>query len=123
MVAGEAHEPGSRCRRYDALSGDPSRRLTYYLARRFLNIGPAEWDRLPWWEQAIYQEGLQNEAPWIGRSVMLNKADDPLDVRKGLFGNPYEDDDEGSAEDLASFGIRVNQSATVTPVYRSAADG
>lgn len=87
-----------------------------------MNLRPWEWDRLPWWEQQIYREGLEAEAPWIGRVVQLQKADDPLDVRKGLFENPYaaEESDEGSAADLASFGIRVNRSTRGTPVYRSA---
>lgn len=89
---------------------------------RFLGLRPHEWDRLPWWEQAIYQEGLHAEAPWIGRTVMLNKADDPLDTRDGLFGNPFhfEDDDEGSAEDLAGLGITVRRSDKPVPLYRPA---
>lgn len=50
---------------------------------------------------------------------MLNKAEDPLDVRKGLFLNPYTEDEE--ADDLGSVGITIRQSSKMTPVYRSAA--
>lgn len=53
---------------------------------------------------------------------MLQKADDPLDIRKGVFESPFEDDLEGTADDLASFGIKVNRSTKMTPVYRSAAN-
>jgi hypothetical protein len=50
---------------------------------------------------------------------MTQKADDSLDVRKGVFDSPFElEDDEGSADDLASFGIRVNRSDKMTPVYK-----
>lgn len=50
---------------------------------------------------------------------MLQKADDALDIRKGVWDSPFvADDDEGSADDLAGFGIRVNKSDKVTPVYK-----
>lgn len=56
---------------------------------------------------------------------MLDKAQDPLDLRAGLFANPYAEPDssEGSAEDLASFGIQVNHSDRMTPLYRPATGG
>lgn len=54
---------------------------------------------------------------------MMSKAEDPLDIRKGVFGNPFQsDENEGSADDLAGFGIKVRQSTKMTPVYRSAAN-
>lgn len=70
----------------------------------------------------VYREGLQRESPWIGRSVSLNKAEDSLDTRDGAFASPFDEDDEGSADDLAGFGIRVRKSDKMTPVYRSAAN-
>lgn len=49
---------------------------------------------------------------------MLNKAEDPLDTRTGVFADPFEETDEGSADDLSSFGIKVNRSTKMTPVYK-----
>lgn len=60
-----------------------------------------------------------SESPWIGRVAMLDKAADPLDTRQGIFSNPFEDTDEGTADDLGGFGIQVKQSEKYTPVYRS----
>lgn len=53
---------------------------------------------------------------------MLEKANDTLDPRIGAFADPYEDTEEGSAEDLASLGIRVNRSTGTTPLHVSAID-
>lgn len=49
---------------------------------------------------------------------MLQKAQDPLDIRNGLFSDPDLDDDEGSAEDLSSLGMQVRKSGKLTPVYK-----
>lgn len=50
---------------------------------------------------------------------MTQKAEDSLDIRKGVWDSPFvPEDDEGSADDLASFGIRVNKSDKMTPVYK-----
>lgn len=32
-----------------------------YLVRRHLGYGPSEWRQLPWWEQLLLLEGLQEE--------------------------------------------------------------
>lgn len=86
-------------------------------------MSKSEWDRTGWDEQILLTEGLQAEMPWIGRVVMLQKAENPLDPRNGVFGPITEEDEEqGSAADLQSFGVRVNQSKKMTPVYRSVAD-
>lgn len=80
----------------------------------------AEWNRIPWYEQRLLVEGLIAESPWIGRVAMLNKTEDPLDTRTGLFADPAEDDDyEGSAEDLGSLGIQVRKKEKMTPVYKA----
>ena len=34
---------------------------TYYLARRYFNLSPSEWDALPWWESVILIQGLQEQ--------------------------------------------------------------
>lgn len=53
---------------------------------------------------------------------MLQKTEDPLNTQTGVFANPFESDEfEGTAEDLGTFGIKVNRSTKGTPVYRSAA--
>lgn len=81
----------------------------------------ADWDRTSWAEQRLLREGLEHEAPWVGRAVMLNKADNSLDLKKGLFADiEDEDDGEGSAEDLGALGMNVKVSQKMTPVYRSA---
>lgn len=87
-------------------------------------MSAAEWNRTPWWEQNILREGLEAEAPWIGRALMMSKATDPLDITTGLFANtfdPEREETEGTAEDLSSFGIQVRKSGKMTPVYQSAA--
>jgi hypothetical protein len=80
-----------------------------------------EWDRLPWFEQKLLSEGLVNESPWIGRVAMMEKASDPLDTRAGVFSDPIDEDDnfEGSADDLSSFGIQVRKKEKMTPVYKA----
>lgn len=80
-----------------------------------------EWSKTPWWEQNILREGLEMEAPWIGRVAMTEKAEDTLNIQLGAFGNPFEEDlDDGSADLLASDGIQVRRSDKMTPVYQSA---
>lgn len=31
----------------------------YYLARRYFNLSPKKWDKLPWWEAVLLIEGLE----------------------------------------------------------------
>lgn len=35
--------------------------MEHYLARRYLQMAPQEWDRLPWYEQRMYLEGFAEE--------------------------------------------------------------
>lgn len=34
---------------------------TYYLARRYFQLSPEEWDELPWWLSISYIEGLVDQ--------------------------------------------------------------
>lgn len=45
--------------RYEELTGGQG--TTYYLARRYFQLSPAEWDELPWWQSTCYLEGLEAE--------------------------------------------------------------
>lgn len=81
----------------------------------------AEWDRLPWYEQRVYQEGLQAERPWIQRAAMLNRAEDSLNLNVGLFAD-LGDDEEDEA-DLSDLGINIRRSTVVTPLYQPAQRG
>jgi hypothetical protein len=78
-----------------------------------------EWDRLPWYEQRLLHEGLRAEQPWIQRAVMLDRADDPLSLRGGLFDDLAFDDDE-QPDDLAEFGVNIRRSEAITPLYQPA---
>lgn len=51
--------PGSLRRRYEAVT--PERRRTLYAVRRHLGYGPEEWDGLPWWQQRLMLDGLNEE--------------------------------------------------------------
>lgn len=67
-----------------------------------MNMFPWEWDRLPWWTQQIYSEGLMHEKPWVSMP-MLQEPFDPFDPRYGAFtssesGSTYEDSLHGLAE-------------------------
>lgn len=33
----------------------------YYLARRYFNYTVDEWDALPWWQAALYLQGLEDQ--------------------------------------------------------------
>jgi hypothetical protein len=79
----------------------------------------AEWNRTPWYEQRLLQEGLYAEQPWIQRAVMMQRTEDPLSLQSGLFGDLQ--DDQNQPDDLESFGVRIRRSDVLTPVYRSAA--
>lgn len=81
----------------------------------------AEWDRLPWYEQRLLTEGLFAEQPWVPRAAMLQRVDDPLSLRRGLFGDLVLGDEDDN--DLSSLGITVRRSTTVTPIYRPAQGG
>lgn len=48
---------------------------------------------------------------------MLDKADNPLDLKTGLFADDQDESDEGSAQDLADLGMVVRKSEKFTPVY------
>lgn len=74
-----------------------------YLVARFMGIRASEYNRMPWWEQKLYIQGLQAERPWIPRSAMMSKAQDTLD---GAFESERVagiDDDEF----LSRNGLRV----------------
>jgi len=62
--------------------------MTYYLARRFLNLYPWEWNRLPYWLQRIYREGLEFERPWVVYP-MLERPWDPFDEETGAFEHTF----------------------------------
>jgi hypothetical protein len=79
----------------------------------------AEWNRTPWYEQRILQEGLYAEQPWIQRAVMMQRADDSLSLGSGLFADLQLEQEQ--PDDLESFGVQVRRSEVVTPIYRSAA--
>lgn len=53
--------PGSTNRHYEAVAGDRDQRLQFYLAQRYFNKSPEEWQRLPWWQTQLYIEGLREE--------------------------------------------------------------
>lgn len=81
----------------------------------------AEWDRLPWYEQRLLQEGLNAEQPWVPRAAMLARVQDPLNLALGLFadiGAPEEDE-----TDLSDLGITIRRSTVVTPLYQPAQGG
>jgi hypothetical protein len=48
-------------RRYEEITKSRTRRLTWYLARRFLKLSVTEWEDLPWYEQGTYLEGFKEE--------------------------------------------------------------
>jgi len=60
-MAHGAVPPGTAGSRYEALSGGADRRSVLYLARRYFNLSPAEWDATPWWESHLLIEGLQDQ--------------------------------------------------------------
>lgn len=78
--------------RYRSLTGESA--TSYYLARRYFQLNPAEWDDLPWWQTTCYLEGLKaegvlkdpdapNSKPAAGNpghtaSKPVNYAEDPL---------------------------------------------
>lgn len=49
-------EPGSR---YEALTGGVG--TQWYLARRYFNMTPEEWDNSPWYVTACYIQGLEDQ--------------------------------------------------------------
>lgn len=83
----------------------------------------AEWDRTPWYEQRILQEGLFAEQPWIQRAALLERVSDPLALASGVFYGEPGADPEPKGDGLASYGVRIRRSDVVTPIYRSAAGG
>ena len=83
----------------------------------------AEWDRLPWYEQRLLQEGLRAEQPWIQRAAMVSRVDDPLSLSTGVFSDELDALDESSADDLSDIGINIRKSTVVTPLYRPARGG
>lgn len=58
MDHGGAVLPGRVAARYEALTGGPEGRRTYYLVRKHLGFTATEWDALPWWQQRMYVEEL-----------------------------------------------------------------
>jgi hypothetical protein len=60
-VAHGAVRPGRRDLRYDAVTGGENQRAIYYLVRRKLGYGPADWDALPWHHQRMFLDGLTKE--------------------------------------------------------------
>lgn len=77
----------------------------------------AEWDRTPWYEQRVLQEGLFAEQPWIQRSALMTKVDDPLSLRAGVFADEMDPAAE-EGDSLESYGVQIRRSTNVTPLYR-----
>lgn len=48
-------------RRYEDLTGPAQRRVVWYLVRRHLGFSIEDWERLPWFQQRAYLEGLKQE--------------------------------------------------------------
>lgn len=61
MVDGSVLAPGSLDARYEELSGGREHALEIYLAARYFQLSPKEWDDLPWWVRRTYIEGLEEE--------------------------------------------------------------
>lgn len=55
MADGE-HPPKKDNPRWSELAGDNP--TEYYLARRYFQLSPAEWDAQPWWLSVLYRQGL-----------------------------------------------------------------
>lgn len=96
--------------RYEAIPAE--RRFKLYLAKRYFNMSPEQWDDTPWWLQATYIEGLRAEG------VIRNGDDDeesydespgknPRDIgeltRTPVNSNPLDATDE----DFGKLGIQI----------------
>lgn len=53
--------PGSTTTRYDALVDAAGGSINIYIARRYFNLTPDQWNGLPWWETRALIEGLRAE--------------------------------------------------------------
>lgn len=77
-----AHEavdgPGTLGRRYDALAGDRDRRLTLFLVRKHLGFSAAEWMGLPWWQQRLYADLLNEYLAAESGEEPTEATDDPM---------------------------------------------
>jgi hypothetical protein len=58
-VAHERDPPKKDNPRYEALTGGNAN--SYYIARRYFNLSPEEWNDLPWWLSVAYLEGLADQ--------------------------------------------------------------
>jgi hypothetical protein len=56
-----ADGPGILDRRYEHLAGDRGRRLTLFLVRKHLYFSINEWVELPWWQQRLYTDLLNEQ--------------------------------------------------------------
>jgi hypothetical protein len=90
--------------------------------KRFLGISHTEWAELPWWVQRIYREGLQAEAPWIGRAVQLEEVDNALDLDTGLFSDDLDGPREEEISDAVDDEFNVVRSTVMTPLYIPASE-
>lgn len=62
--------------RFERLAGPVSQRRTRYLMRRWLGLGVAEAEALPWWEYAMLTEQLLEDRPWITYTVEVEMPED-----------------------------------------------
>ena len=60
MVRG-TDAPGTLDRRYELITQSRTRRLVWYIVRRHLQFSIEEWEALPWYQQLVYLEGIQEE--------------------------------------------------------------
>jgi hypothetical protein len=82
VVAEGAVQPGSRRRRYEAITESRTRRLILYHARRHLHYSVDEWEGLPWWQQQLYEDGLFEE--FYGIRAEVDEYDPGLDKVEDL---------------------------------------
>lgn len=80
--------------------------MIYYLARRFLGLYPWEWDRLPWWTQKIYREGMSSERPWVTMPD-VKEVFDPFHPKHGAFMDEDVNTYEKSTAGLATMGFKL----------------
>src|SRR6266536_694566 len=97
MAHGNVPSPGSIEVRYEGLSGGPQNRLELYIARRYFNMGPQEWEETPWWLQRVYMEGLKQEGILLtdGKSPQGPPSSAP---QQGQQYSPWELDPLGASD-------------------------
>lgn len=58
-MARRGDPPKTGSARWTALTG--GHETQYYLARRYFNFTVDEWNELPWWQSALYLQGLEDQ--------------------------------------------------------------